>query len=198
VSFTSRLAFRLFPAFSTWNRARKARFVAEFGRVHGVRSVLLVGVGEGWEPRWFLVESAAASLAATVIACDLHPRTNTPWTYVRADALALPFRDGAFDLVVSNAVIEHVGQEREQTRFVAEHARVGRHWLVTTPNRWFPVESHTGQPLRHWSARWRASREEYFSRLLSRRELRPLLPEGSSIHGRWYSPTFIAASDQTT
>ena len=70
--------------------------------------------------------------------------------YVQADALALPFEDGAFDIVFSNAVIEHVGGEDEQRRFVAEALRVGRRAFITTPNRWFPVEVHTRLPLVHW------------------------------------------------
>ena len=70
--------------------------------------------------------------------------------YVQGDALALPFPDGAFDVVFSNAVIEHVGGEEEQRRFVAEALRVGRRAFITTPNRWFPVEVHTRLPLVHW------------------------------------------------
>ena len=68
----------------------------------------------------------------------------------RADALELPFEDGSFDIVFSNAVIEHVGGEEEQRRFVAEALRVGRRAFITTPNRWFPVEVHTRLPLVHW------------------------------------------------
>ena len=70
--------------------------------------------------------------------------------YVQADALELPFEDGTFDVIFSNAVIEHVGDEEEQRRFVAEALRVGRRAFLTTPNRWFPVEVHTRLPLVHW------------------------------------------------
>lgn len=70
--------------------------------------------------------------------------------YVRGDALALPFDDLSFDVVFSNAVIEHVGGVEEQRRFVAEVLRVAPRAFVTTPNRWFPIEVHTRLPLVHW------------------------------------------------
>ena len=70
--------------------------------------------------------------------------------YVQANALELPFADEEFDVVFSNAVIEHVGGEAEQRRFVEEVLRVGRRAFITTPNRWFPVEVHTRLPLVHW------------------------------------------------
>jgi hypothetical protein len=70
--------------------------------------------------------------------------------YVQGDACALPFSDGAFDVVHSNAVIEHVGGEERQRLFVEEALRVGRRVFVTTPNRWFPIDSHTMLPLVHW------------------------------------------------
>jgi 2-polyprenyl-3-methyl-5-hydroxy-6-metoxy-1,4-benzoquinol methylase len=120
----------------------------------------------------------------------------SPWTFVVCDSRRLPFRDGAFDLVVANAVIEHVGDERDQARLLDEHCRVGRRWIVTTPNRWFPVEAHTGVVLRHFSTRWRRRQGETFTRLLSRRELGRLLPEKADIRGRWYSPTFVATSER--
>jgi SAM-dependent methyltransferase len=71
-------------------------------------------------------------------------------TYVQGDACALPFPDDAFDIVFSNAVIEHVGGRERQQAFVREAVRVGRRVFLTTPNRWFPLEVHTRLPLVHW------------------------------------------------
>jgi SAM-dependent methyltransferase len=71
-------------------------------------------------------------------------------TYVQGDACALPFADGAFDVVFSNAVIEHVGGRERQRQLVSEALRVGRRVFLTTPNRRFPLEVHTRLPLVHW------------------------------------------------
>jgi SAM-dependent methyltransferase len=70
--------------------------------------------------------------------------------YVQGDACALPFADGEFDAVFSNAVIEHVGGRERQRRLVSEALRVGRRVFLTTPNRLFPLEVHTRLPLVHW------------------------------------------------
>ena len=64
--------------------------------------------------------------------------------------MQLPFPDKSFDLVVSFAVIEHVGSRAQQKEFLHELARVGRSVYLTTPNRWFPIEFHTVMPLVHW------------------------------------------------
>jgi SAM-dependent methyltransferase len=120
---------------------------------------------------------------------------------VYADGCYLPFRDGAFNLVFSNSVIEHVGDTKSQERFAREAARVGERYWVQTPNRRFPVEQHLWTPLVHWlPRRWQAwlvprftvwarltragdeSREFYLShyldsvRLLAEPELRALFP----------------------
>ncbi|WP_448600205.1 class I SAM-dependent methyltransferase [Thermoleptolyngbya sp.] len=70
--------------------------------------------------------------------------------FVQANALDLPFADQSFDLVVSFAVIEHVGSRAQQRAFVRELCRVGKQVYITTPNRWYPVEFHTILPLIHW------------------------------------------------
>ncbi len=69
---------------------------------------------------------------------------------VQADARKLPFKDGEFDVVFSNAVIEHVGGRRDQEKFVSECLRVGKKVFLTTPARSFPIESHTMIPFVHW------------------------------------------------
>lgn len=71
-------------------------------------------------------------------------------TLVRLAPGALPFADGSFDLVFCSAVLEHVGDDEQQRRFVAEMLRVGKAYFLTTPNRWFPLEFHTFLPLLHW------------------------------------------------
>ena len=66
--------------------------------------------------------------------------------YAVFDGCALPFPDKSFDLVFSNAVIEHVTGDRRQERFAQEAMRVGKSWFVTTPNYWFPLEVHYHLP----------------------------------------------------
>ena len=65
----------------------------------------------------------------------------------------LPFNDNSFDIACSNAVIEHVGGIEQRREFIGEHLRVARSVFITAPNRWFPVEHHTGIPLLHYSPR---------------------------------------------
>jgi SAM-dependent methyltransferase len=99
----------------------------------------------------------------------------------------LPFKDRQFDIVFSNAVLEHTGSREMQAKFLTEICRVGRQFFVTTPNRWFPVEHHTGLPFLHYlPARWFRSlvrhtsyrywAEEHNLNILTARELRQILP----------------------
>jgi SAM-dependent methyltransferase len=62
----------------------------------------------------------------------------------------LPFSDKQFDIVFSNAVIEHAGSATRQAEFIREASRVGKRLFITTPNRWFPIEHHTAVPLLHY------------------------------------------------
>ena len=53
--------------------------------------------------------------------------------FVLGDGRSMPFEDNSFDLVFSNAVIEHVGSLQQQ-RFLLESVRVARkHIFLTTP-----------------------------------------------------------------
>ena len=71
-----------------------------------------------------------------------HPRSR----YIVLDGCSLPFPDQSFDIVFSNAVIEHILGDGRQERFAREVMRVGKSWFVTTPNYWFPFESHYHLP----------------------------------------------------
>jgi hypothetical protein len=103
---------------------------------------------------------------------------------VTASGTDLPFEDDEFDVAFSNAVIEHVGGREEQRRFVAELCRVAPQVFLSTPNRRFPVETHTLVPFVHWLPRraadraMRALRRKNWDQveLLSKRELLTLFP----------------------
>jgi SAM-dependent methyltransferase len=115
--------------------------------------------------------------------------------YVKADGLSLPFPDQSFDLVVSFAVIEHVGDRANQQKFIAELCRVGRNCYITTPNRWYPIEFHTVLPLIHWlPANWfrqmlKLLGQEFWSKeenlnLLTLNELSALFPSTTTVKNR--------------
>lgn len=100
---------------------------------------------EAWYPHKSTM--TAAGLDDASFLCRQYPGIR----FVRANGLALPFRDQSFDLVHSSAVIEHVGSFERQRTFLEECCRVARRAVfVTTPNRWFPIEFHTVLPLVHW------------------------------------------------
>jgi SAM-dependent methyltransferase len=70
--------------------------------------------------------------------------------FIKADACHLPFPAGSFDLVFCSAVIEHVGSRHKQLELIKELTRVGSITVITTPNRFFPLEFHTLTPFIHW------------------------------------------------
>ncbi len=90
-----------------------------------------------------------------IVALGVHDSTEFSRRYprvrvVRYDGQIFPFDDQSFDVVWSNAVIEHVGDFDRQVLFVKEMARVGKRIFFSTPNRAFPIELHTRLPFVHW------------------------------------------------
>ncbi len=120
----------------------------EFESAFGPLAGKLVLDAGGTSLNWEFVESAPRLVVLNLP--RTREETDREATLVFADARAMPFRDGAFDVVFSNSVIEHLGDAESQRRFAGEVMRVGRSWWVQTPNRWFPVEPHLLTPLLHW------------------------------------------------
>lgn len=98
--------------------------------------VLNAGCGEGYGAATI---EAAGARQVVVLDYDAftaaHARRAYSLPTVRGNLVALPFTDGAFDVVVSLQTIEHLW---DQARFVAECVRVlrpGGRLVLTTPNR---------------------------------------------------------------
>ena len=84
----------------------------------------------------------------------LHDRDRSRLSLTCQEPFRLPFRDGAFDLIVLWQVLEHVFGREQKFRVLSECTRVlrsGGHLLVETPNQWFPVDYHDNKfPFAHW------------------------------------------------
>lgn len=193
---TKRMARRAVLSYSVHNRRRKAERILKWMSTKDIHDVLLIGtmgdehVGNPNMVNAGIVETKIAAEYPIKMSINIEP-TRTSYPFTMADARDMPFEDGYVDFALANAIIEHVGAEEEQRRMVEEMTRVARAWVITTPNRWFPIESHTTTVLRHWIPAWRNRRNE-FTRLLSRREFRALLPNGAKVNGGPWSPTFTA------
>lgn len=116
--------------------------------------------------------------------------------YLRvAPGQPLPFGDREFDIVFSNAVVEHAGDSGSQRQFIREALRVSNGFFITTPNRWFPVEVHTGLPLLHYlpapafrrliaGTRYRFWADEDHLNILDARAFRELFPRDIQVELR--------------
>ena len=194
---------RLVDAVSLRSRRRKLALLLDALRPDATTTILDVGVDEvsggeeggesGCRTHNFLEEHYPWPERITALGQhDGHRfRARFPYLdYVEGDGCALPFGDASFDIVHSNAVIEHVGERERQATFVREALRVGRQVFVTTPNRFFPLEVHTRLPLVHWLPDELAGRVYDLAgkpwarenRLLGPRELRALFPIPVRIH----------------
>jgi SAM-dependent methyltransferase len=181
---------KLSHLYSHFNRRRKLRFLSGLISRHQLTSGLIVGAKPRSDSSEFdnLVERGLVQILPTLVVSGIEAESTSWQDWVQADALSLPFEDSSFDLVFSNAVIEHVGNEIEQIKFVNEHNRVGKNWVLTTLNRLFPIESHTQKLFIHMSRGWMHGN---VTRLLSKRDLRKILPPDAKIKGYWFSPTFL-------
>ncbi len=127
--------------------------------------------------------------------CDEWPAN---YRFVLGSGTQLEFEEGAFDVVFSNSVIEHLASWEQQRAFAREVRRVARGLWVQTPARGFPIEPHLMTPFLHylplaWQRRllrnfsvWgllarpsRKASDDFLSqtRLLGYQEMRELFPD---------------------
>lgn len=197
---------RIYYKLSRWfRRRRNARLAGFIEALHTQtgRRVKVLDVG-GLPSFWvtvgpavdlcdiLIINNEAGEYSAVAENSD-HPEN---MALVVGDACDLEYTDDEFDLVVCNAVLEHVGDWKHVTAAAKELRRVGRHGWVEVPAFEFPIEVHYMRPVVHWlaeplrakvlrltSRRVRAMsiaeiREMFdYVRLMTRREFESLFPE---------------------
>jgi SAM-dependent methyltransferase len=141
-------SFLLQRAFRHFRTQRLRLFERTFAISEGTRILDVGGSPEIWS---FL--NLKPQLTILNMPSALSPHSHA--SMVGADGRMLPFSDGAFDIVFSNSVIEHVGNREDQRLFAREVSRVGRNYWIQTPNRQFPFEHHVMLPAVHFlPKRW--------------------------------------------
>lgn len=182
-----------------WRRKRFVLFKQLLSSLTPPVKVLDVGGTEYfWENVNFIPESNTSIVLLNLYKIDV----TLPWiSSVVGNGMDLSrYNDGEFDLVFSNSVIEHLGTWENQLKMASEVRRVGKHYFVQTPNRYFPVKPHFLFPFFHflpyscrvWIVRnfntgWfdktpdRSIAEAIVKeiRLLSKNELKYLFPEST-------------------
>ncbi|HET7395914.1 MAG TPA: methyltransferase domain-containing protein [Gammaproteobacteria bacterium] len=153
-----------------------------------VLRLLEVGTGSGAIAHYF---SELSSPRFDVRAIDVQDQRmiDEGYGFQVYDGRKFPFHDRSFDIVISNHVIEHVGDRKQQVNHLSEIRRVlapGGYAYLATPSRWQFIEPHYSLPLLSWIPRsWRdnyvriaGKGERYDCDLLRPAELRRMLDAG--------------------
>ncbi len=131
----------------------------------------------------------------------------------------LPFDDRFFDIIYCSSVIEHVtvpkehvwqiksgvefrrAAEKQQAAFAVEVRRLAKRYFVQTPNKWFPIESHTWLPFvgylpRNWQLRVLSVSNRFWVKrtnpdwhLLTISDMRRLFPDAAITRERFFGLT---------
>lgn len=137
--------------------------------------ILDVAAGAGFTARWLERALPGSRVTATDLRSDLLSLGAGPG--VAADALALPFRDSSFDIVVSTLFLHHL-DEPGLVAAIGEMLRVSRRGVVAIDLMRHPFAFHFlhwSNPLFHWHWITRVDGSRSVQAAFKREELRELL-----------------------
>lgn len=125
-------------------KARKIKALLGLPQSDDVVKLLEVGTGSGGIAHYFGNSGNPRFDVDSVDVSDTR-QVHDGYRFIRVEDVHLPFPDAHFDIVISNHVIEHVGDLGAQRRHVAELRRVIKSsgvGYLAVPNRWQVVEPH--------------------------------------------------------
>ena len=133
-------------------KAIKIERLLELEQSPGPLQVLEIGTGSGGIAHYFGTHPTQRYL---VDALDVHDNrlVVSGYRFQQVADTHLPFADESFDVVITNHVIEHVGDLSAQRHHLDEVHRVLRNTGVgylAVPNRWGLIEPHFRLPFLSW------------------------------------------------
>jgi SAM-dependent methyltransferase len=109
-------------------------------RTGGLIKILDVG---GEENYWERMGFADNNVHITLLNLKEVATKSKNFVSVKGDACNLSeYKNGEFDIVFSNSVIEHLFSKENQRKMANEVRRVGKNYYIQTPNYYFPIEPH--------------------------------------------------------
>jgi SAM-dependent methyltransferase len=121
--------------------------------------LLEVGTGSGVIAHYFGTQEAQKYNVFAVDVLDQRQK-HEGYSFQLVTDTCLPYADASFDIVISNHVIEHVGEKVDQIKHLMELKRVlANHGVgyLAVPSRWMLVESHYKLAFLSWlPRRWRS------------------------------------------
>lgn len=106
--------------------------------------LLEIGCGSGGITHYF-AKNAAQLFDVTGVDIHDNRQVKEGYHFIKTSGVVLPFPDNSFDVVITNHVIEHVGEKDAQVEHLSEIARVlkpGGQGYLAVPNRWMITEPH--------------------------------------------------------
>jgi hypothetical protein len=196
--------FYLFHLYSAASRYFRSKRICRLYEMLGLKPhSTVLDVGGSWRFFWCYAKWLPQ---VTIINLTEKAAGYGPLGHLIGDGRNIRFGDNAFDVVISNSVIEHVGGWAEQQEFANEIRRVGKAYYVQTPNRRFIVEPHVLTPFFQFlPKRWQrvcvrfsvrgllheltpAECDDltFGVRLLNREELKCLFPDAELVPERFF------------
>jgi len=161
-----------------WRKQRMAVFEEKMPLKNGSRIIDLGGLPPTWEHIDLDLDITLLNLPDSQARDMLAERTyKHKYTFVEGDACdAAMFADNSFDIVYSNSVIEHVGDESRQQAYANTVRRLAPSYWIQTPSIWFPIEAHSNMPFwwfypeplkQAWIKYWKSTPIPFMGRYMS-------------------------------
>lgn len=126
------------------HKGLKIERLLRLDHLKGDLRLLEIGTGSGGISSYFGCHSSSKFIVESVDVNDLR-LTKEGYRFHLIKDTTLPFPNNSFDIVISNHVIEHVGDGRAQLQHLHEIRRVLKNdgiGYLAVPNRWMLIEPH--------------------------------------------------------